>query len=75
MKLLLQVVIYLKNTKDYGLKFIIWNGVNEVDLNCYVDSDYSEDKSKRKVLLYHSGSTMVIQYAWTMCDVIPKCTY
>ena len=44
MKLLLQVVNYLKNTKDDGLKFIKWNGVNEVDLNCYVDSYYDVDK-------------------------------
>ena len=44
MKLLLQAVNNLKNTKDYGLKFIKWNGVNEVDLNCYVDSDYDGDK-------------------------------
>ena len=51
MKLLLQAVNFLKNTKDYGLKFIKWNGVNEVDLNCYVDSDYSGDKSTRKVYL------------------------
>ena len=48
MKLLLQAVNYLKNTKDYGLKFIKWNDVNEVDLNCYVDSDYAGDKSTRK---------------------------
>ena len=33
MKLLLQAVNYLKNIKDYGLKFIKCNGVNEVDLN------------------------------------------
>ena len=31
MKLLLQAVNYLKNTKDYGLKFIKRNGLNEVD--------------------------------------------
>ena len=41
----------LKNTKDYGLKFIKWNGVNEVYLNCYVDSDYDGDKSTIKVYL------------------------
>lgn len=51
MKLLLQAANYLKNTKEYGLKFIKWNGVNEVDLNCYVDSYYAGDKSTRMVYL------------------------
>ena len=62
MKLLLQAVNYLKNTKDYGLKFIKWNGVNEVDLNCYVDSDYAGDKFNEKKCIWMDSILFGISY-------------
>ena len=51
MKLLLQVVNKLNNSKGYCLKLIKWNGLNEVYLNFYVDSDHSGYKPTRKVYL------------------------
>ena len=50
MKLLLKVVNYLKNTKDYGLKLIKWNGLNEVHLIFMLKVNMMEIK-KRKVYL------------------------